>query len=39
MVDLILLAAIGAAFVGGFKCGNKFATFADMWGAVKKKLP
>lgn len=39
MIDLILLCAVGAAFVGGFKCGNAFSSFGAMWAAVKAKLP
>lgn len=39
MIDLILFGAIGAAFVGGFKCGNAFASFGAMWAALKAKLP
>lgn len=39
MVDLILFAAIGAAFYGGFKCGNKFASLGALWAAVKAKMP
>jgi len=39
MVDLILIAAIGGAFYGGFKAGNAFKSLGDMWAAAKSKLP
>ena len=29
MIDLILAGAIGAAFYGGFKLGNKFKTLKE----------
>lgn len=38
MVDLILMAAIGAAGYGGFKLGNKFATLREAWDALKARL-
>lgn len=31
MIDLILIAAIGGAFYGGFHLGNKYQTLSAAW--------
>jgi hypothetical protein len=31
MIDLILISAIGGAFYGGFKLGNKYQTLRAAW--------
>lgn len=38
IVDLILLAVIFGAFYGGFKAGNTYKTFDEMFAAWKAKL-
>lgn len=38
MIDLILICVIGAAFIGGFKAGNRFKTFREMLEAGIEKL-
>ena len=34
MLDLLIAAVLGAAFYGGFKCGNKFASLRAMVAAA-----
>lgn len=35
MVDLILFTVIVAAFLGGFYCGNKYASLKAMCAGIK----
>lgn len=35
MVDLIIITMLGAAFYGGFKCGNKFASVRAVAAAAR----
>lgn len=38
LVDLILAGALGAAFYGGFKLGNKFKTLKEAAHAALEKF-